>query len=103
VLFTIEKTIEPFGQRSFYDKMRYISEFRITRSLARRIQAPTLVTQYEGDDAVGPQAIQIFERLRTDKELVVFRRRYGTQFHDAPMAPQRRNQVIFDWLETKLR
>jgi hypothetical protein len=22
----------------------------------------------------------------------------GGRFHDAPMAPQRRNQVLFDWL-----
>jgi Alpha/beta hydrolase family len=99
LLFTIEKTIAPFGGRSFFDTMRYVSEFRITRSLAARIETPTLVTGYEGDDAVGPQAVPMFELLRTEKELVIFRRRYGTQFHDAPMAPQRRNQVLFDWLE----
>ncbi len=44
----------------------------------------------------------MYDMLRTDKKLVVFRSSQGAQFHDAPMAPQRRNQVVFDWLEHKV-
>lgn len=26
----------------------------------------------------------------------------GAEYHDAPMAPQTRNQVVFDWLDQTL-
>jgi hypothetical protein len=44
----------------------------------------------------------MFDLLRTDKDFVTFRVSQGAQFHDAPMAPQRRNQVVFDWLERRV-
>jgi hypothetical protein len=102
VVFPIEKTIAPFGGATFYDRILNVLPFEIDSATAGRIRAPTLVTQYEGDTAVGPQAQPMFDMLRGDKELVVFDSSQGAQFHDAPMAPQRRNQVVFDWLERKI-
>jgi hypothetical protein len=102
IRFEVEKTIAPFGGKTFYDAIRRVLRFRITGETANRIEAPALVTQYELDTAVGPQARPMFDMLRTDKKLVVFGASRGAQFHDAPMAPQRRNQVVFDWLERHL-
>jgi len=44
-----------------------------------------------------------YAALRSDKTLVRFTAADGAQLHDAPMAPQRRNEVVFDWLEDRLR
>jgi hypothetical protein len=41
----------------------------------------------------------MFDLLNTDETFVTFGTAQGAQLHDAPMAPQRRNQVVFDWLE----
>jgi hypothetical protein len=98
VRFGIEKTIAPFGGDTFYDRMSHVLEFELDPATAARIGCPTLVTEYEGDVAVGPQARPMFDLLRTEKTFVTLGSAQGAQFHDAPMAPQRRNQVVFDWL-----
>jgi hypothetical protein len=51
---------------------------------------------YEG------QAIEVYRLLRPGlrKKFHRFTTAEGAEFHDAPMAPQTRNQVVFDWLDT---
>ena len=48
------------------------------------------------------QARQLYDALGSSKKLVTFTIAEGAEYHDAPMAPQRRNQVIFDWLDQTL-
>jgi pimeloyl-ACP methyl ester carboxylesterase len=68
-----------------------------------RITAPVLVTAYEGEQFNPPEAPrQVLDGLRGPKRLHVFTRREGAGGHDAPLAPRRRNEVIFDWLDEVL-
>jgi dienelactone hydrolase len=70
--------------------------------VGHRVTAPTLVTQYQGDQLVVPPAKQgpgVFKLLGGDKQYHSFTAAEGAQFHCAPMAPQTRNQVVYDWLD----
>jgi hypothetical protein len=49
------------------------------------------------------QARTVFDALEGDKDLVTLTADTGAQLHDAPMAPQFRNEVVFDWLDDRLR
>jgi hypothetical protein len=70
--------------------------------VAGRITKPVLVTNYELEQFFPGQAQQLYDLLRSNKQLVTFTAAEGAEYHDAPMAPQRRNQVIFDWLDGTL-
>jgi hypothetical protein len=70
--------------------------------VAGRVTAPALVTAYAGDSLVIPSSGQgpvVFRLLRGDKRFHQFTAAEGAQFHCAPMDPQTRNQVVYDWLE----
>ncbi len=53
---------------------------------------------YQGEAFFPGQARQLTSRLRTPKAYRYLTAAEGAQLHDAPMAPQRRNQIVFDWL-----
>jgi hypothetical protein len=64
------------------------------------------VTAYQDDAffAGRNQAAAVFSRLPRNigKQLHWFTVAEGAEYHDAPMAPQTRNQVVFDWLDRVL-
>ena len=62
-----------------------------------------LVTQYEGEQVYPGQAQQVYDSLKSERELVTFTVAEGAQLHDAPMAPLTRNEAVFDWLDDRLR
>ena len=64
--------------------------------------SPTLVTGYGGDQFVPGQAPSVYKLLRSHKAYHYFTSADGAEYHDAPMAPQTRNQVVFDWLDETL-
>jgi len=100
---TFDKFVLPFGQPTFYDQMRAMLDYDV-RDEVRKIRAPTLVSQYELDDAVGGEGREVYERLTVRrKRFVEFTVAEGAQYHCAPMAPQRRNEVFFDWLDEVVR
>jgi fermentation-respiration switch protein FrsA (DUF1100 family) len=66
--------------------------------IADKVRTPTLVTKYEADQFVEPQAQVVYDQLRKPKALTTFTVAQGADFHCAPMAPQYRNEVVFDWL-----
>jgi hypothetical protein len=72
-------------------------------AVSHRVTAPVLVTNYELEQFYPGQAQQLYQALRSHRDLVTFTIAEGAEYHDAPMAPQRRNQVIFDWLDETLR
>lgn len=45
----------------------------------------------------------LYDLLPCPKTLVTFTAAEGAAEHNAPLAPQRRNQVVFDWLDTTLK
>jgi FrsA-like alpha/beta hydrolase family protein len=70
--------------------------------VAARVQAPTLVTSYQLDQVCPGQAARVYSLLRASKQLHTFTAAQGAAGHGGPMAPQTRNQVVFDWLAAHL-
>ena len=70
--------------------------------VAPLVTSPTLVTGYGGDQFVPGQAPSVYKLLRSHKAYHYFTSADGADYHDAPMAPQTRNQVVFDWLDETL-
>src|SRR5262249_28774393 len=90
------------GPTAFAALAPAIMEFSYADMLPR-ITAPVLVTAYEGEQFNRPEAArQVFDGLRAPKRFHVFTRREGAGGHDAPLAPRRRNELIFDWLDEEL-
>jgi Esterase FrsA-like len=72
-------------------------------SVAGQVTSPTLVTQYQDDTFYPGQGTELYGLLRCPKTLHEFTTaESGSEYHDAPMAPQTRNQVIYDWLDSLL-
>ena len=71
--------------------------------VAARVAAPMLVTQYEHDQFFPNDGQQLYDLLTCPKTLVTFTAAEGAAYHDGPLAPQRRNQVVFDWLDDTLK
>ena len=115
--FTLAKRSELFGRQfllearagkmfgDLYDLGKTIMQVNCI-STAGRVRCPTLLTAYEEDAFfTGPnQAAAVLGLLPKDidKQLHWFTVAEGAEYHDAPMAPQTRNQVVFDWLSLVL-
>lgn len=85
----------------WYGLSRRIQEFQV-RDLAREIEAPVLVVDYELEQFYPQQPQELLGLLRSPAEVVRFTVEEGAQYHCAPMAPQYRNEVLFDWLEDRV-
>jgi dienelactone hydrolase len=111
--YEVAKTSEGYGTQflqaaragqvftDMYDFGTTVQTFTVT-DVADRVTAPTLVTNYQDDQLVVPapeQGPEVFKLLRSDKQYHYFTAAEGAQFHCAPMAPQVRNQVVYDWLD----
>jgi len=100
--FIIRKRSEIFGQGSFYDRMRLARQFELSPSTIARVKAPTLVIEAADEQFVPGQSQRLYEQLKTRKKLLTFTVAEGGQFHCEPMAPQLRNELMFNWLEDTL-
>jgi hypothetical protein len=69
---------------------------------APKITAPTLVLNYEDEQFYPGQAAQLYSLIKSPKDYVTLTAAEGANLHCSPMAPQRHNEVIFDWLESTL-
>jgi dienelactone hydrolase len=111
--YNIAKRAEGYGRQfllaaragkifsDLYDFGTTVMKFTVAE-VADRVTAPTLVTAYAGDQLVIPacgQGTQVYKLLRSDKQFHQFTEAEGAQDHCAPMAPQTRNQVVYDWLD----
>jgi dienelactone hydrolase len=111
--YEVAKTSEGYGTQylraaragrvftDMYDLATTLMKFTVA-DVAHQVTAPTLVTAYQGDTVVIPAAEQgpeLYRLLRCDKQFHQFTAAEGAQFHCAPMAPQTRNQVVYDWLD----
>jgi dienelactone hydrolase len=111
--YEVAKTSEGYGTQfllaaragqvftDMYDFGTTVRQFTVA-DVAGRVTAPTLVTGYQDDQLVippGKQGPEVFKLLRGDKQYHYFTAAEGAQFHCAPMAPQVRNQVVYDWLD----
>ena len=113
--FTFAKRSELFGQQyltdaragrvftDLYDLGKTIMAVNCT-STASKVTSPTLVNNYVDDQFYPGQALEVYQLLPADlpKRFHTFTVAEGAEYHDAPMAPQTRNQVVFDWLDDTL-
>jgi Alpha/beta hydrolase family len=102
-LFTIAKRSEIFEQPDFYDQVRYMLRFDLSAATIRRIRAPTLVMEAQDEQFYPGQSQQVYRELRSKKRLALFTTAEGAEYHDEPMAPQTRNEVLYDWLDYVLK
>lgn len=117
--YNLAKRSEPYGRQfllaarsgtifgDLYDFGTTLMRFTVA-DVAHRVTAPTLVTAYDNDALVIPasgpsqQGKQVYRLLRCDKRFHQFSAADGADQHCAPMAPQTRNQVVYDWLDGHL-
>ncbi|HTU75664.1 MAG TPA: acetylxylan esterase [Trebonia sp.] len=114
--FDIMKAVEGYGRQyllaaragqvftDLYDLGTTLMKFTVA-DVASQVTAPTLVTSYENDDLVVPSDNQgpvVYSLLTCPKARHQFTAAEGADQHCAPMAPQTRNQAVYDWLDTVL-
>jgi hypothetical protein len=111
--FTLAKRSELFGRpylhaaragRVFAD-LWHLGQILMSLNVinvAKLVTSPTLVTEYQDDGFVTGQARKVYDLLRCPRQFHYFSSAHGAEYHDAPMAPQTRNQVVFDWLAETL-
>lgn len=98
--FGFRKRAEIYGNVGGYEQMKLAEKFVLTPELTKRIEAPTAVCSPELEQFFPGQAEQLFKWLRSPKELLKFTIAEGAEWHCEPLAPQLRNERVFDWLET---
>jgi Prolyl oligopeptidase family len=101
--FGIAKRAEIYGQGDGYEKLQLARKFKLTRALARRIEAPVAALSPELEQFFPGQAETLYGWLHERKALLRFTVAEGAQYHCEPMAPQLRNERVFDWLEGNAR
>lgn len=112
--FTLSKRSEIMGREylemarrgkvfdSLWDYAHTVQQYRIPKEIADKVDAPILVTQYEEEQFLPEGGKRLYAMLPGPKKLVTFTKAEGAGLHDGPLSPQRRNQVVFDWLEETL-
>lgn len=114
--FTLTKRLEIYTRQAhqealagkvpsdWYTISRTIQQFDVA-DVARQITMPTLVISYVDDAALvnASKTTNIASLLPKGSSTdVVLGPDTGSQYHCAPMNPQWRNEVVFDWLEKTL-
>jgi Alpha/beta hydrolase family len=97
------KRAEIYGNGGGYEKMKLAEKFVLSRKVARRITAPLGILSPELEQFFPGQAETMAKWVKAPRTLIKFTVAEGGEYHCEPMAPQLRNERVFDWLETHLR
>jgi hypothetical protein len=89
--------------RVFTDVEAFIAlldSYKLTPQLCAAVTAPVLLIQYPNDSFFVGQLAQVKVLLTASPQVdsYTFQVSDGAEFHCAPMAPQFRNEVVYDWL-----
>jgi hypothetical protein len=82
-----------------------IGQFNADATLLAGVRSHVLIAQYEGDsffDATQTQQLDAQLTNAASRQTRVFTAAEGAQEHCAPLAPQVRNEAVFDWLDDTL-
>ncbi|WP_368498115.1 alpha/beta hydrolase family protein [Herbiconiux sp. A18JL235] len=81
-----------------------LTAFNADAALVGEVTAHVLINEYDSDTFFSGQGAQVAEWLTKAASVTshTFTYATGTEFHCAPMAPQVRNEVVFDWLDEVL-
>jgi dienelactone hydrolase len=99
--FNLDKRAEIFRAADGFTLLKDLQAYS-NADVIHQITAPTLVTSPQLEEFYPGQPEQLYALLTAPKELVRFTVAQGAQFHCEPMAPQFRNEVVYDWLESTL-
>jgi hypothetical protein len=101
--FGIEKRIEIYGNGNGYEQLQAAQKYVLSPEDARRITTPTAILSPELEQFFPGQAQTLHKWMRAKNEIIRFTVAEGAEYHCEPMAPQLRNERVFDWLETNLQ
>ncbi|HET7443907.1 MAG TPA: alpha/beta fold hydrolase [Solirubrobacterales bacterium] len=98
----LAKRLEIYGNGDdTYSKLKLAQQFKLDRATARRITTPAAILSPELEQFFPGQAQTVHEWIGRDRStLIKFTIAEGGEYHCEPMAPQLRNERVFDWLET---
>lgn len=94
------KRTEIYGQVDGYEKMKLAQKFVLSREDARRVTTPTAILSPELEQFFPGQPQELRKWMQAPRTLIKFTVAEGGEYHCEPMAPQLRNERVFDWLET---
>jgi dienelactone hydrolase len=98
--FGVAKRSEIYGNGGGYERMSNAIRFHLSRAEADRITLPTAITAPELEASFTGQQTKVHRWLGSSSTLLPFTVAEGGEYHCEPMAPQLRNERVFDWLET---
>jgi dienelactone hydrolase len=98
--FGIAKRSEIYGNGGGYERMSNARRFVLPRAEARRISAPIALCSPELENFFPGQPETMHSWIGKSSTLLKFTVAEGAEYHCEPMAPQLRNERVFDWLET---
>jgi dienelactone hydrolase len=101
--FGVAKRSEIYGNGGGYERMSNASRFVMQRAEARQITAPTALCSPELENFFPGQPETMHSWLGKRSTLLNFTVAEGAEYHCEPMAPQLRNERVFDWLETNAK
>ncbi len=98
--FGLAKRSEIYGNGGGYERMKNAGRFVMKRAEARRITAPIALCSPELENFFPGQPETMHRWIGKSSTLLKFTVAEGAEYHCEPMAPQLRNERVFDWLET---
>jgi pimeloyl-ACP methyl ester carboxylesterase len=98
--FSVAKRSEIYGNGGGYERMSNASRFHLSRAEADRITLPTAITAPELEASFTGQQTKLHRWIGANSTVLPFTVAEGGEYHCEPMAPQLRNERVFDWLET---
>ena len=101
--FSVAKRSEIYGNGGGYERMSNASRFLLSRAEADRITLPTAITAPELEASFTGQQEKLHRWIGSSSTLLKFTVAEGAEYHCEPMAPQLRNERVFDWLETNAK
>ncbi|MGD9735458.1 MAG: alpha/beta hydrolase family protein [Solirubrobacterales bacterium] len=101
----LAKRLEIYGNGDdAYEQLKLAQKFKLDKGTARRISAPTAILSPQLEQFFPGQPETMHRWIGRDRStLLRFTVAEGGEYHCEPMAPQLRNERVFDWLETQTR
>jgi pimeloyl-ACP methyl ester carboxylesterase len=101
--FGLVKRSEIYGNGGGYEKLKLAQRFVLSEEEARMVTTPTALLSPQLEQFFPGQPETVHSWLRAPSTLIEFTVAEGGEYHCEPMAPQLRNERVFDWLETHAR
>jgi dienelactone hydrolase len=98
--FAVAKRSEIYGNGGGYERMTNARRFVLKRAEAGAIEAPTAITAPQLETNFPGQQEKLHRWIGASSTLLPFTVAEGGEYHCEPMAPQLRNERVYDWLET---